>query len=78
MSAYTGNKVFAPAIFFIAFRESLEASLVIGVLTGMLEKVVDVKRTPGGGPDQNGRKLIRKLRRYVRIKKAHSTLSYHF
>lgn len=69
MSNYTGNRVFAPAIFFIAFRESLEASLVIGVLTGMLEKVVDVKRTTGGGPDLSGQKLIRKLRRYVRENK---------
>lgn len=39
MSA-TGNKVFAPAIFFIAAREALEASLVIGILSGMLENLV--------------------------------------
>ncbi|KAK0545182.1 hypothetical protein OC844_007387 [Tilletia horrida] len=39
-----GNKVFAPIIFFIAFREALEASLVIGILLGMLESIVkDVK-----------------------------------
>ena len=36
----TGNKVFAPAIFFIAAREALEASLVIGILSGMLENLV--------------------------------------
>nr|CDI51051.1 high-affinity iron permease [Melanopsichium pennsylvanicum 4] len=35
-----GNKVFAPAIFFIAAREALEASLVIGILSGMLETLV--------------------------------------
>lgn len=35
-----GNKVFAPAIFFIAAREALEASLVIGILSGMLENLV--------------------------------------
>ncbi|CBQ67496.1 probable Fer2-High-affinity iron permease [Sporisorium reilianum SRZ2] len=38
--ASTGNKVFAPAIFFIAAREALEASLVIGILSGMLENLV--------------------------------------
>ncbi|PWZ02945.1 high affinity iron permease, partial [Testicularia cyperi] len=36
----TGNRVFAPAIFFIAVREALEASLVIGILSGMLENLV--------------------------------------
>ena len=60
MSAPTGNKVFAPAIFFIAFREALEASLVIGILTGTLENVVGVKNG-----DQNGRALVKKLRKYV-------------
>ncbi|PWN31799.1 iron permease FTR1 [Meira miltonrushii] len=60
MSATTGNKVFAPAIFFIAFREALEASLVIGILTGTLENVVGVKNG-----DQNGRALVKKLRKYI-------------
>lgn len=60
MSAPTGNKVFAPAIFFIAFREALEASLVIGILTGTLENVVGVKNS-----DPNGRALVKKLRKYV-------------
>lgn len=59
-----GNKVFAPAIFFIAFREALEAALVIGILTGMLERVVDV-RNDGGSADRQGRALIRRLRKYV-------------
>ncbi|PWN48126.1 iron permease FTR1 [Violaceomyces palustris] len=40
MSTTTGNKVFAPAIFFIAVREALEASLVIGILSGMLESLI--------------------------------------
>lgn len=62
MSATTGNKVFAPAIFFIAFREALEASLVIGILTGTLENVVGVKNS-----DPNGRALVKKLRKYVSI-----------
>lgn len=31
---------FAPVIFFIAFREALEAALVIGILTGLLESLV--------------------------------------
>lgn len=61
----TGNKVFAPAIFFIAFREALEASLVIGILSGMLERVIDVRGQNGAGPDMQGRALIKKLRRYV-------------
>lgn len=60
--ASTGNKVFAPAIFFIAFRESLEASLVIGILTGMLERIVGKKREE---MDPGQRKLIKKLRIYV-------------
>lgn len=42
-TTYTGNKVFAPTIFFIAFRESLEAALVIGILSGMLERIVEGK-----------------------------------
>ncbi|CEH17046.1 IRON TRANSPORTER FTH1 [Ceraceosorus bombacis] len=44
MSSPTGNKVFAPAIFFIAFRESLEAALVIGILSGLLETLVNTGR----------------------------------
>ncbi|WFD41379.1 hypothetical protein MPSI1_000005 [Malassezia psittaci] len=58
----TGNRVFAPAIFFIAFRESLEASLVIGILTGMLERIVGKKKEE---MDPGQRKLIKKLRMYV-------------
>ncbi|CAO1635837.1 unnamed protein product [Parajaminaea phylloscopi] len=34
-----GHNVFSPAIFFIAFRESLEAALVVGTLMGMLESL---------------------------------------
>lgn len=34
-----GNKVFSVVIFFIAFREALEAALVIGTLMGMLESL---------------------------------------
>lgn len=68
-STYTGNRVFAPAIFFIAFREALEAALVIGILSGMLERIVVVDR----GDDERdseaakteARRLIKKLRRYV-------------
>lgn len=60
--ATTSNKVFAPAIFFIAFRESLEASLVIGILTGMLERIVGRKQKD---MDEGQRKLIKKLRIYV-------------
>ena len=60
--ASTGNKVFAPAIFFIAFRESLEAALVIGILSGMLERTVGKKKDE---MDAGQRKLIKKLRIYV-------------
>lgn len=35
-----GNPVFAVAVLFIAMRESLEASLVVGILCGMLESLV--------------------------------------
>jgi high-affinity iron transporter len=67
MSTYTGNKVFAPAIFFIAFREALEASLVIGILSGMLERIVVVDKDERGNDAARAeeRKLIKKLRRYV-------------
>ncbi|PWN25546.1 iron permease FTR1 [Jaminaea rosea] len=34
-----GQNVFAPSIFFITFRESLEAALVVGTLMGMLESL---------------------------------------
>lgn len=67
-STYTGNKVFAPAIFFIAFREALEAALVIGILSGMLERIVIVDRGDTGNDEKNrqARALVKKLRRYVR------------
>lgn len=65
----TGNKVFAPAIFFIAFREALEAALVIGILSGMLERIVDVRKVPQNEREEQEavkqRQLIRKLRRYI-------------
>lgn len=60
--ASTGNRVFAPAIFFITFRESLEASLVIGILTGMLERIVGRKKDD---MDEGQKRLIKKLRLYV-------------
>ncbi|WFD32007.1 hypothetical protein MSPP1_003049 [Malassezia sp. CBS 17886] len=56
------NRVFAPTIFFIAFRESLEAALVIGILSGTLEGVV------GSGQDRDRerqKKLVKKMRIYV-------------
>lgn len=62
MSAYAGNRVFAPAIFFIAFRESLEASLVIGILSGMLERIVGKSISE---MDAGQRKLVKKLRIYI-------------
>ena len=67
MSTYTGNKVFAPAIFFIAFREALEAALVIGILSGMLERVVvaDKEERDNDVAKAEARRLIKKLRRYV-------------
>lgn len=65
----SGNKVFAPTIFFIAFREALEAALVIGILSGMLERIVDVHKTPQNEQEEQEavrqRQLIRKLRRYI-------------
>lgn len=36
----SGNKVFAPSILFIAWRESMEASLVIGILLASVESLV--------------------------------------
>ncbi|UZJ55061.1 hypothetical protein CBS101457_004381 [Exobasidium rhododendri] len=67
MSTYTGNKVFAPAIFFIAFREALEAALVIGILSGMLERIVVVDKDETVDTDKNkeARLLVKKLRRYI-------------
>lgn len=77
MSA-TGNKVFAPAIFFIAAREALEASLVIGILSGMLENLVmhtksaeDVAAEDSLSEDEKHaadlkkRTIVRKLRKVV-------------
>ncbi|KAL4400560.1 ferrous iron transmembrane transporter [Malassezia pachydermatis] len=61
-SGPTGNRVFAPTIFFIAFREALEAALVIGILTGMLERVVGKNKHT---MDDASKKLIRKLRIYI-------------
>lgn len=60
-SGPTGNRVFAPTIFFIAFREALEAALVIGILSGMLERIVGQR----GAMDNKSRRLVRKLRFYV-------------
>ncbi|KAE8270144.1 hypothetical protein A4X09_0g2214 [Tilletia walkeri] len=68
-----GNKVFAPIIFFIAFREALEAALVIGILLGMLESLVkEVKPSQSSHssettitPERERRILIRKLRKLV-------------
>lgn len=36
----SGNKVFAPSILFIAWREAMEASLVIGILLASVESLV--------------------------------------
>ncbi|EST09737.1 Iron permease FTR1 [Kalmanozyma brasiliensis GHG001] len=77
MSA-TGNKVFAPAIFFIAAREALEASLVIGILSGMLENLVmhtsstddhesesSLSEAQKTEADNKKRAIVRKLRKIV-------------
>ncbi|KAE8233201.1 hypothetical protein CF326_g1758 [Tilletia indica] len=72
-SGPVGNKVFAPVIFFIAFREALEAALVIGILLGMLESLVkDFKPSESTQssettitPERERRALIRKLRKLV-------------
>ncbi|SPO19748.1 probable high-affinity iron permease [Ustilago trichophora] len=77
MSA-TGNKVFAPAIFFIAAREALEASLVIGILSGMLENLVmhtkssddiaaeeSLTEEEKQAADAKKRTIVRKLRKVV-------------
>lgn len=74
----TGNKVFAPAIFFIAAREALEASLVIGILSGMLENLVlhtnsaediaahdALSQEEKVEVEQKKRALVRKLRKIV-------------
>ncbi|KAL9939967.1 hypothetical protein V8E36_000672 [Tilletia maclaganii] len=67
-----GNKVFAPIIFFIAFREALEAALVIGILLGMLESLVgEVRPSPATqkqtavSPSQERRIMIKRLRNMV-------------
>jgi len=61
-SGTTGNRVFAPTIFFIAFREALEAALVIGILAGMIERVIGKNQHT---IDEHNCRLIRKLRWYV-------------
>ncbi|WFD21124.1 hypothetical protein MCAP1_003381 [Malassezia caprae] len=61
-SGPAGNRVFAPTIFFIAFREALEAALVIGILAGMIERVIGKNRHT---IDEHNRRVIRKLRWFV-------------
>lgn len=50
----TGNKVFAPSILFIAWREAMEASLVIGILLASVETLVkDDLPLPSNNRSQN-------------------------
>lgn len=72
----SSNKVFAPVIFFIAAREALEASLVMGTLEGMLEQLVGHSSTKNGddsqvldaGEEQRRRATIRRMRKIVSFK----------
>lgn len=90
MSTATGNKVFAPAIFFIAAREALEASLVIGILSGMLENLVVHTKSAEDLDSEHllteeekqaihnkKRALVRKLRRIVSCPPSHRLSPAH-
>lgn len=75
--------LFSVPIFFIVFRETLEAAIIISVLLGLVEQIVreptskapvdfpvgENGREPAEGPPPTERQLVRKLR--VQVSMAH-------
>jgi high-affinity iron transporter len=56
------SNVFSVTIFFIVFRETLEAAVIISVLLGLVEQIVHLRsghseaQTPSPSPEENGKK----------------------
>ena len=73
-----GQNVFSVTVFFLVFRETLEAALIVSVLLGLVKQIVYDDKSPlpsslddrqlaedGGDDPTRNRRLLRKLRLQV-------------